>query len=66
MKTVAELATTVTSPDPAALKEFKMQQAGSGGIGAEGAKKELGVNLKTGGIVCKGQGKARRKTTRMY
>ena len=66
MKTVAELATTVTSPDPATLKEFRMKQAGSGGIGVEGAKKELGVNLKTGGIVCKGQGKARRKTTRMY
>jgi len=66
MKTVAELATTVTSPDPAEMKKFRMRQAGSAGIGAEGAKKELGVNLKRGGIVCKGQGKARKKTTRMY
>ena len=66
MKTVAELATTVTSPDPAQLKEFELKKARSAGIGAEGAKKEIGVNLKSGGIVCKGQGKARKKRTRMY
>jgi len=33
---------------------------------AESPLDELGVNLKRGGIVCKGQGKARKKRTRMY
>ena len=52
--------------DPAINVQEQMDQVKEVSGGTEGVKKKYGVSLKKGGIVCRGQGLARSKKTRMY
>jgi len=61
------IATLTKQPDPSAniKDEVTRAQQVSGGI--DKFKKSKGINLKKGGIVCRGQGVAKnKKITKMY
>ena len=61
------IATLAKQPNPAAniKDEVTRAQQVSGGI--DKFKKDKGINLKKGGIVCRGQGMAKnKKITKMY
>jgi len=55
-----------TTTDPSANVQEQLSQVEQTSGGVEGAKKKYGVALKKGGFVCKGNGLARKKKTRMY
>jgi hypothetical protein len=48
-----------------AVKE-QLGQVGQAGEGIEGVRKKYGVKFKEGGIVSRGQKKARSKTTKLF
>jgi len=55
-----------TTKDPAANIDEQLSQVNQVSGGVESAKKKYGLALKKGGFVCRGQGLARFKKTRMY
>ena len=55
-----------TTTDPSANIEEQLSQVDQTSGGVEGVKKKYGISLKKGGFVCKGNGLARKKKTRMY
>jgi len=61
------ISTLAKSPDPAANIKDQMTRAEQVSGGIDKFKKEKGINLKKGGIVCRGQGMAKnKKITKMY
>ena len=61
------ISTLAKSPDPAANIKDQMTRAEQVSGGIDKFKKDKGINLKKGGIVCRGQGMAKnKKITKMY
>ena len=61
------ISTLAKSPDPAANIKDQISRAEQVSGGIDKFKKEKGINLKKGGIVCRGQGMAKnKKITKMY
>ena len=61
------IATLAKQPDPSANIKDEMSRATQVGGGIDKFKKDKGINLKKGGIVCRGQGMAKnKKITKMY
>jgi len=61
------IATLTKQPNPSANIKDEISRAQQVGEGVDKFKKNKGINLKKGGIVCRGQGMAKnKKITKMY
>ena len=61
------IATLAKSPDPSANIKDEVSRAQQVANGLDKFKKDKGLNLKNGGIGCRGQGMAKnKKITKMY
>ena len=61
------ISTITKQPDPSANIKDEVSRAQQVGGGIEKFKKDKGLTLKKGGIVCRGQGMAKnKKITKMY
>jgi hypothetical protein len=61
------IATLTKQPNPSANIKDEISRPQQAAAGVDKFKKDKGINLKKGGIVCRGQGMAKnKKITKMY
>lgn len=60
------LQTYTMSPNVSGMVQEETSKAGQVGKGLEGQKEKYGLQMKKGGMACKGQGLARKKKFKVY